>query len=557
MYSNVFKNYWTYIFLLASSIFIIWPNFLPGYFSHHDDLQVMRIFEMRRCILDWQIPCRWVPDMGYGNGYPLFNYYAVLPYYMGAVLSFFVDFITTAKILFLIPLVLSGVSMYIFAKEFGSKFASLTSAILYMFAPFKALDSYVRGAVAESFAMAIIPLVFYFGLKVIKNGSIKFWLGLAVSLALFLTSHNIMTILFAPVILSLFGLWIFKEKGKNLKKLVLGILLGLGLSAFFILPAYLEKDLVQIDNLTRLDLDFRAHFVTLNQLFLDREWGYGASKPGAQDTISFQIGWPHWWIVVISALFIVIRLIKNKKLADFDFYLVLGTIFLFAIFMTHGRSVFAWEAIPILKFVQFPWRFLAVAVFSVSLMAVLFIKYLPSEIQKYVSLMLIIVTILFNLSYFQPKTFDPNLTDQEKLSGDLWETQQKAAILDYLPKTALEPREKAPNGPILRFGEADFQDFNLKSNSFRFKAKVSSPSEIEIPIFDFPNWTVSVNGKRIEHSNKNYLGRIELRLNPGNYLVFGKFEDTLIRRISNIISLFSILLIIVIPIYGKIRKADH
>ena len=95
-------NYWPYILLLSLGMFTIWPLFLPGYFSHHDDLQVMRIFEMRQCLQDFQIPCRWVQDMGYGNGYPLFNYYNVFPYYIGVIASYILGFIGSAKFLFLI-----------------------------------------------------------------------------------------------------------------------------------------------------------------------------------------------------------------------------------------------------------------------------------------------------------------------------------------------------------------------------------------------------------------------------------------------------------------------
>ena len=43
---------------------------MPGYFPMHDDLQMMRQLEMDKCFRDGQIPCRWVPDMGYGYGFP-------------------------------------------------------------------------------------------------------------------------------------------------------------------------------------------------------------------------------------------------------------------------------------------------------------------------------------------------------------------------------------------------------------------------------------------------------------------------------------------------------
>src|SRR3989344_5720616 len=256
---NMLLKYWPILLILALSALVVWPLLLPGYFSHHDDLQVMRIYEMRKCIEDGQIPCRWVSDMGYGNGYPLFNYYNPFPYYIGGLLSFFIGFIESAKVLFFIPLVLGGISMYFLAKEILNKEAALVSSILYLFAPYRALDSYIRGAVAESFAIAILPLILFFALKLIKEGARKYLVCLSVSLAAFLTSHNIMTLLFLPVLVFFIWFWLWQEK-RNIKPLLIGVGLGVGLSAFFIFPAYFEKDLVQIANLTRLELDFRAHF---------------------------------------------------------------------------------------------------------------------------------------------------------------------------------------------------------------------------------------------------------------------------------------------------------
>lgn len=551
---NILKSQWPYPVILALSFFIIWPTLLPGYFSHHDDLQVMRIFEMRKCLLDLQIPCRWVPDMGWGNGYPLFNYYAVLPYYIGAITSFLIGFVESAKLLFLLPLVLSGVFMYKFVKELSSVYPALVVAVFYMFAPFKALDSYVRGDVAESFATALIPLVLYFIFKLIKTGQAKFMLGLSLSQAAFLLSHNIMSVLFSPVILILTVFWLWQEKFKGWKITALGLLLGVGLSSFFILPAYFEKDLVQIDNLTKLDLNFRAHFVTIKQLFLDNFWGYGASKPGIDDTISFQIGYLHWGIVLASVFTVAFGFLINKSKKNFGLYLIALAVFLFSIFMSHARSAFIWEQIPILRFTQFPWRFLSLTVFSASLIVGFFVENFGKNFQKYLAFGLIVIAIFLNWNFFKPEHFYADISDSQKLSGKLWETQQKAAILDYLPKGAVQPREGAPYAPILRSGDAIFEDFKLNSHSFEFKTKVKTVSNIEAPVFDFPVWKVKVNNQDFKHSHQNYLGRISVHLDKGEYVVSGKFTNTPIRTFANYLTLFSVSVLTYFYFHGKRHK---
>ena len=105
------------IILFLLSGFIIWPLLLPGFFRVQDYLQVMRIYEMRQCIESWQIPCRWVADMGSGYGFPLFNYYGVFPYYIAAISSYFLGFIGAVKLIFFLPLSLGGIFMYLLTKE--------------------------------------------------------------------------------------------------------------------------------------------------------------------------------------------------------------------------------------------------------------------------------------------------------------------------------------------------------------------------------------------------------------------------------------------------------
>ncbi|MEK7616945.1 MAG: hypothetical protein AAB414_02735 [Patescibacteria group bacterium] len=547
---NFFKKYWFYIFIAVLSIFVSWPTFLSGYFSHHDDLQVMRIFEMRKCFSDLQIPCRWVPDMGYGNGYPLFNYYNVFPYYIGALASYILGFVGSAKFLFFAAAYFAGFSMFLLAKEFMSLYPALLASILYIFAPYRALDIYVRGAVSESFAIVVIPLVIYFALKILKENSLKFILGLALSFAAFLTSHTIMTLIFAPLILVLFIIIFWGKKVVYIKSLIFSLGLGVGLSAFFIIPAFFEKDLVQIENLVRLDLDFRAHFVTIRQLLFERSWGYGASFPGPLDSISFQVGWPHWILAALSIITLLFK--KNRRI--FFIYFALLVFFAFSLFMTHNKSAFIWESIGMLRFVQFPWRFLSLSIFTSSLLAgFLFNTFKPSFV-RVTFFALVLATVLLNWGYFKPEKFYPYLTDREKLSGELWEIQQKASIMDYLPKGAIEPNEKTGDKPLVVTGDAEIYYFKKTSNNFEAKISVKSPALIEFPVYDFPNWKVTEEGKEIDQRSDNYLGRVSIMLEGGNHKILGKFYDTPIRRAGNIISFVSILLVCYLIFYGKIRK---
>ena len=90
-------------------------------------------------------------------------------------------------------------------KELWGKYAGLVSAVLYMFAPYKALDIYVRGALAESMALTLIPFVLYFAYK--KNYKL-----FTIFLFIFLVTHNIMTIVFLPVVVLWIIYLVFSDK---------------------------------------------------------------------------------------------------------------------------------------------------------------------------------------------------------------------------------------------------------------------------------------------------------------------------------------------------------
>lgn len=499
-----FVNNWPVITIFLLSFLTTWPLFVPGYFSHHDDLHVMRIFEMRKCFNDFQIPCRWVPDMGFGFGYPIFNFYGVFPYYLGAIVSFILGYIGAAKLLFFLPLVFGGIGMYFFARQLFGKIPGFVAGILYLFAPYRALDAYVRGALGESFALAIIPFVFYFA-------TTRNFLAFTLTTFIFLISHNIMTLIFTPIII----IWAIS------KRMIKPLILAFGLAAFFLLPAFFEKNLVQTESLTRAELDFRSQFVKVSQLFVDRSWHYSGSAPLSDSTISYQIGWPHWWLVVLS-VFAIIFAKKRKYILHFTFFILL---FVFSVFMTHNKSAPVWEMFNVLSFVQFPWRFLSIVIFSASLLG----GYVAFQIKnKWMMVLIVILTILLNWSYFRPEHFYYEVTDETKLTGESFREQQKGALLDYLPKTAVEPRE----GAIYPLG------FINNSNHWEMNVNLNEDSKITIPVFFFPGWKVNYPYKLDE------IGRVVVELPKGTHKIEGRFKNTPIRTLANTITIVSLMTLV-------------
>lgn len=565
--------------------------FQSGYLNMHDDLQLMRLLQLEKCFLDWQIPCRWVPDMGYGFGFPLFNFYPPLPYLIGEIIRITgVSFITTAKLTFAFSIIVSGVMMYLLTKEFFGRIGATLSSIFYVWAPYHAVDVYVRGAMNEAWALAWFPLIFWAGYRLIisKNKfDIKWIVVLTLSWFALLTSHNLMVMMFTPAFAAWVLIWLWlKSRWRKIPQLALSGIWAFGLAAFFTFPALLENKFTQIKGQLIGYYDYTAHFVSIKQLLFSRFWGYGPSVwVDAEDGMSFQIGHVHWILAIVVGIGVFSKLFYHlvkteKKINELKKHPVLIILtFLFIVgwssaFLTHARSTPIWMALPQMGFIQFPWRFLTLVIFSFSFLIGalpgamakiktshgILTKILLTPFQLFLLISLAVFLVIFNWKYFLPEhgKMGP-LTDQEKLSGAAWELQRTAGIYDYLPSTSeMAPQSGREELAEVMQGEVIVSNESEGTNWAEFRANVDSDeSTLRIGILDFPGWTALTDNKQIKKyiAEDEKWGRMYIDLPEGVHNVRIEFRNTPVRSVSNAVSLFSLsALIIVLFKYNYLRE---
>src|SRR5882724_6966101 len=226
---NILKKLLFIFLIIFLSYWAIKPLFITGFFPMHDDTQVARVFEMQKSLHDGMFPVRWVTDLGYHYGYPIFNFYAPFAYYVGGFLNLIgIDALNATKLMMGLGVVFSGVFMYLFAKEFWGKVGGLLSAVLYIYAPYHAIDIYIRGDVAEFWAYAFIPLAFLSVYKVYdycnqsKSVSRKIWIWItigAVGYTGIILSHNLTALMVTPFLFG-FTILLYFFLLKNKKKII-------------------------------------------------------------------------------------------------------------------------------------------------------------------------------------------------------------------------------------------------------------------------------------------------------------------------------------------------
>lgn len=522
------------------------------YFNMHDDLQMMRQLQLEKCFQDKQIPCRWVPDMGYKFGLPLFNYYPQLPYLVGEVFRLFnIPFNDVAKLTFALGIIASGFAMFLMSKEYFGSVGGALSAIFYMWAPYRAVDVYVRGAMNESWAWVWFPLILWSSYKLVRSLKSKYVVILSLSFAALLLTHNVMVMIFAPVFLAWLIFWIFKEKSlRPLWPLTIAGFISLGLAAFFTLPAIFEQKLVHIDTLITDYFQYSGHFTSFNQLFFSRFWGDGPSVFGTNDGMAFPVGHIHWILILIIGILLVIKIWKKRKLDVSDWVIIFGILAgTFAAFMSHERSTFIWLMFPTLKFVQFPWRFLTLNVFgyalaigSLSYLLEQFIFFKKKNVQAVIFLAAAGAVVFLNWNFFTPVHGGP-LTDEQKFSGEAWRLQTQAGIRDYLPVSAKDDPFKSRDFVAeVTTGKGEITDISSGTNWIRFNANLKGENNVvRINVFNYPNWTVFIDGnKTVSYTDSNEeWGRIYFQIPSGEHAVYAKLLNTPLRTFANAVSLIT------------------
>jgi hypothetical protein len=531
------KNKLIYLFLFLISLLSVWRLFRVGYPSMQDDMQIFHLEQFDQCLKDGQIPCRYIAQGGLGYGYPLYNFYSPLPYAIAEAFHLIgFSFINSIKISFILPAFVRTFGMYFLATAFFGSGGGLLSAILFAFAPYQALNTFVRGAVAETWALSLLPFIFWSLYKRHNKLSILFLS------ALFL-SHNL-TLLYALPLLLIFSIFT-----KNTKFFIRSSLWSFCAAAFFLFPAFFEKNLTTVNTMTQGYFSYFIHFATLKELFISNYWGYAGSMWGPIDGLSFSIGLFQWLIPSL----VFIYYLSHKNLKHHFLIILLYIIGVFALFLTHSRSTFIWKLLPFMAYFQFPWRFLAPAIFCFSLISGGLVQIISPKFKNPILIFLGLTIILLNLPYFQEDIWYPNLTDAQKLSPAEISNQSGDGLMDYWPKYSQNfPTSFAPSTPTIVSGQVSVDNFSKNSHQANLNLLViTSNATINLPIVYFPNWELKIDNQKSSYQIEPNLGLIQITLPQGEHQILLNFVNTPLRNAANCLSLLTFASFIILIIREK------
>ena len=537
-------------FVLIISIPLLIPYLKSGYFPTHDgEWAVVRLSDMFRELRDFQIPPRYSGNLNFGYGYPLFNFAYPFPYYIGVLVKFLgLSFVDSIKFVFGASTVLSSYFMFLAVRTiWKNDFAALLSSVIYLYFPYRLVDLFVRGSIGETVAFALFPLIFYCISKSMDNPKTNiFKIVGAVSYAALIMSHNIMAVFFSITLVFYFMANIAAKKKHTLNTFVFVGLFGIFLSAFFWIPALLEKGNILLSVIPIAD---RSQFyVSLKDVFFS-SWGYGIPTD-RESGFTYQIGFP-FIIVIASAtgLLIYNRIKKIKK----DYDQILAVIFLIGIgfffLMLFPVSSLLWK-LPFLSEINFPWTALSQIGFLSSILVGFAAK---QKLTKYITLFAAILALILYIPLAKPSEF-VNRGDGFYFTNDGTTTSSN----ELMPLWVKTHPGKRPDQKIkVLKGEAEINNLFHNSKLVTFDTVSDTASVIRINTIYYPGWNVFENGEKIPINYNNEFGVMDINISSGKHNIEAVFSETRTRLISDLVSAVTLSLLVfvglrsILPVFRK------
>ena len=596
-----------FLVVLLISLLAIWPLLSRASLPEGTDaeLHIFRLHELGQLVRGGEFYPRWAPNFYHGYGYPIFNYYAPLTYYLALPLELLPQFDATAasKAVLVAGMLLTGLGVYGFVRDNWGRRAGYVAAALAVYAPYlHYVDPHIRGALPEAFSFAAFPLSLWALDRLRRRPAPGPWLAAVGLVAAVILSHNLMGLFFFGLLFA-WVVWqwlaIPRPRGGSVSdegtgsplpnppprgegtggrlpnplprgegtgspaplRLFAALALGLALAAFFWLPVMLERDAVNLTTLIGANdnYDFRTHFVGLGELLaFSRQPDWGAT----QSPFLFNLGVAQWLGGLLGVVMLALGGVRQRRQVLFFALAAAAVIFLIT---PLARPI--WEAIPFLPYFQFPWRLLGAAAVLLAVLGAAGVEglaaSLPGRTATLIYTAAIAIPMLIALPLSQPAPWAPfgevnTLRMSQIENSGRWLGTTSTA--DYVPVTVemLPPRRLQMVDAIAEGRPPDRVNHEAMPDGatvvaevvtlLRTRYLVTAPKQFRLRLyqFDFPGWQVTIDGQPAVTELAKPEGTIVILVPQGEHVVEVAFGSTPARTVAWAISGAALLMALVV-----------
>lgn len=512
-----------------------WPATPDGLFH------LYRIDALAAAFASGTLYPRWFPDFAFGYGYPVLNFYAPGFYVPAAVLAWAgVDVAWAARVGLAGAYALSGAAAYLAARVWVRALPALFATVVYLVFPYRLYDLFVRGALPEFAAFVWLPLLAWAvgeawqaeAAERASGHSIRHTahpaLLAALAVAGLILTHNL-TALMVAILAPLLVISLIVLGKPRLAVWMIGVgLLGALLSAPYALPALAEARWVRL-LAAEASRGYAAHFADWRGLW---DWSAFYHYPAADQP---SVPLPGWAALILAAGLGMAFTPWGRGRRLFllgSVVVALGLIWL----LTPGSAAL-WEVgAPVLRTLQFPWRWQAILAALVAAVAAVTAEMMldaaaTRRAQAVTTALIIgmsaylVVASVARLPQAETARQDVDITTGAMWAFDaehgqvgatwtgeftpVWVQEQRWAIGrdPSTPESSLDTTP-LPEGVVI-------QPVTQGYTSAAYSVTATAPFTLTLDRFYYPAWRVAVDGRPVATAATGSLGLLAAAIPAG------------------------------------------
>ncbi len=554
----------------------LWPWLHPGLPRTNDALpHLYRAVQLDAVVGQGIFLPRWAPDLVWGYGYPVFNFFPFLSHYLVVGLHRLgLDFLPAYQAAGALTLWLTAWTAFAFGRDLFGEPAGLAAGVAYLYSPYILYDTYIRGSLPESLALALLPLAFLH-LRRAARGAARSVAWAALAIAGGLLAHNGVSLQVMPFLAAyaVYEAWANRDgeggwrSGFRIGDLGFGLLpflLAALLSAFFWLPALAESGAVQIERGTLNGaMLYSNNFLSLAELTAQPR------APVDPDLLNPPVVRALPLAALLLAALALMRvlpaLLRRRSPAPSPprlhlLFFAAAAVVAVVLMLPLARPV--WDAVPLLRLTLFPWRLLGPASLFIAMCAgALLSRGDQPSLENWrlgtwplalAASCLVLAGLPFASPPYEPFPARATLADVAafEVPPDFVGT---TTVGEYLPRAVQQlpadvnaRREALMRGEAVPRFEAPGAQVETQTSGPRgdtFLVHADQPVTFIYNQFHFPGWRATRDGQPAPVRATVPDGRLALDLPAGTHTLSFSFADTPPRVVGNWLSVLGLVVL--------------
>lgn len=548
--------------IVCAGVIVCLPCLLFGFPYYGDDSATHAVSFSRFSEQLWQgdpYP-RWLAKMNSGLGSVYFLFYSPIPHYLTSTLrplfpndSFGWSQLGVGACA---AVVASGLTFFFWIRNHARTWPATIASIVYMALPYHLnIDLYTRGAYAELWVFACMPLMLY-AIDLLKRSYTNGVVWVSVTNALLITTNLPIALIFSPAAVG-YALATMSAEQRLKKISVFGssFVLGVALAAIYLVPA------IALKKFTFLSEGVSGHYFYGNWfLFTGLNWS----------SVRSEIFWFTLEVGVLAVLaFLVADKTKDGPSKRHVYFWIAVAVSSFLLMTSLSKPV--WMLIPTLREVQFPWRFNAVlSVAAAALLAHALSENGAARMRLLLRVVLLglIVIWLYDLGRRSWFSYPAHYFDQAVVrERNRWLEQQRDQN-EFRPRWVVSIREKELEALSQRLGKSNetpgvalLQGDGIVSilhwdrQAIVLAVDISEPQIARVSQFYFPGWTATLDGQNEAEVNPSVPGGlVSVAVPAGKHTLVLRRVATRPEKIGTWISASALTLLVCFGVLSVARK---